>query len=129
MKEKGWVFASHSYSHNKKNFFSSSLKISNIENDTKKWKEKIEPIVGSTNIFIAPFGYLLKGKALEVILSNGFDIYCTVGLKPEISINDRYILMSRNEIGGYAFRMYKNEMNNRFFDPDKVIDSYRPPLR
>ena len=37
--------------------------------------------------------------------------------------------MSRNEIGGYALRMYKEEMNNRFFNPDEVIDLYRPPLK
>ena len=129
LKEMGWSFASHSYTHNRKRFFSNGSKISNIEYDTKKWKEEIEPIVGKTNIFIAPFGYLLKGQALEVILNNGFDIYGTVGIKAKTLVNDRYVLMSRNEIGGYALRMYKEEMNNRFFNLDEVIDLYRPPLK
>lgn len=128
LKRKGWTFASHSYTHNRKNFFSNSSKVSNIKYDTKKWKEEIEPIVGNTNIFIAPFGYMLKGEGLEVILDNGFDIYCIVGISPKISVNDRYALMSRNEIGGYALFMYKKEINNRFFNPDEVIDTHRPPL-
>lgn len=128
LKKRGWTFASHSYTHNRKGFFGEGSSAGNISYDTREWKRVMEPIVGPTNIFIAPFGYPLSGAALEVILNNGFDIYCTVGVKAKTVVNDRYALMSRNEIGGYALRMYVNEMNNRFFNVDEVIDPYRPPL-
>ena len=78
LKEEGWLFASHSYTHNRNNFFGPNSNPYNILSDTTRWKNKMVPIVGETNIFIAPFGYRLKGAGLDVILNNGFDIYCTV---------------------------------------------------
>ncbi|MFA5407508.1 MAG: hypothetical protein WC343_01925 [Bacilli bacterium] len=128
LKEEGWLFASHSYTHNRLNFFGAGSNASNIAWDTKKWMEIIEPIVGSTNIFIAPFGYKLGGAALDVIINNGFDIYCNVVSQQKIVVYEKYALMGRIEMSGYSYTYYKNYLNKYLFDVDKVMDSYRPPM-
>jgi hypothetical protein len=128
LKEQGWLFASHSYTHNRDKYWGPNSDPTRIANDTKKWKEVIEPIIGKTNIFIAPFGYTLKGEAMNVIINNGFDIYCNVALTSRIIVNDNYALMSRIEMGGYSYSKYTKYINERLFEVDKVRDTYRPPV-
>ncbi len=128
LKEEGWLFASHSYTHNRNYYFGPNSNAYNIKSDTSRWKAKMEPIIGKTNIFIAPFGYRLKGAGLQVILDNGFDIYCTVASVSYEELYDDYALMSRIEMGGYAYEKYTKYINNNLFDVSKVRDSYRPPV-
>lgn len=128
LKEEGWLFASHSYTHNRTNYFGPNSSSYNIERDTTKWKNKMVPIIGETNIFIAPFGYRLKGAGLDVILNNGFDIYCTVASTSYEELYDDYALMSRIEMGGYSYVWYTDYINKHLFDVSKVRDSYRPPV-
>ena len=128
MKENGWLFASHSYSHNRSGFWGPDSSAGNIRWDTRRWKEEMEPIVGQTNIFIAPFGFLLRGDAMQVIIDNGFDIYCTVDLQQPITIHPTHAVQGRVEIGGYAMARWADTLNRDFFDVDYVIAPYRPPL-
>jgi len=128
LKSSGWIFASHSYTHNRNGYWGPNSSADKISYDTKRWRAEIEPIVGRTNIFIAPFGYKLKGAAMEVILNNGYDIYCTVNSVNESAVFPEYALMSRIEIGGYALTRYTTTLNRDFFDVQTVKDSYRPPI-
>ena len=128
LKEQGWLFASHSYTHNRLNHWGPGSDPVRISNDTKKWKEVIEPIIGKTNIFIAPFGYTLRGQAMQVIINNGFDIYCSVDSSSEFEVFNDYALMSRVEMGGYSYSRYKKYLDTHLFEVDKVKDSYRPPV-
>jgi len=127
-KENGWLFASHSYSHNRTGFWGPDSSAGNIRFDTARWKEYIEPIVGQTNIFIAPFGFLLRGDAMQVIIDNGFDIYCTVDMQQPITVNSTHAVQGRIEIGGYALARWVETLNRDFFDVSYVKASYRPPL-
>jgi len=128
LKSDGWLFASHSYTHTRDGFWGPDSQVSNIRYDTNKWKDRMEPILGSTNIFIAPFGYTLKGEALEVILNSGFDIYCNVDFTQKSEIHPRYALMGRIEIGGYSLVRYAATLTEDFFDVETVKDSHRPPI-
>ena len=127
-KENGWLFASHSYSHNRTGFWGPESNPDNIRWDIKRWREVIEPIVGSTNIFIAPFGYLLTGEGMQIILDNEFDIYCTVDFNQPISIYATHAVMGRIEIGGFSLVRHADTLSRDFFDVEKVIDSHRPPI-
>jgi len=127
-KENGWLFASHSYSHNRTGFWGPESNPNNIRWDTGRWKEEIEPLVGQTNLFIAPFGYLLRGDGMQVILDNGFDIYCIVDFNQPIDVNNNRVVMGRIEIGGYALVRWANTLNRDFFDVAYVKDSHRPPI-
>lgn len=128
MKSNGWLFASHSYSHNRVGFWGPETNPNSIRWDTRRWREEMEPIVGQTNLFIAPYGHLLTGEAMQVILDNGFDIYCTVDFNQRISVYSTHAVMGRIEIGGYSLARYANTLNRDFFDVASVKDSHRPPI-
>ena len=127
-KENGWLFASHSYSHNRTGFWGPESNPDNISWDTRRWRSEIEPIVGTTNIFIAPYGYLLRGEGMQIILDNGFDIYCIVDFNQPISVYSTHVVMGRIEIGGYSMARHANTLNRDFFDVAVVMDSNRPPV-
>jgi len=127
-KENGWLFASHSYTHNRTGFWGPESNPNNIRFDIRRWKEEIEPLTGQTNLFIAPFGYLLRGEGMQVIIDNGFDIYCTVDFNQPYTVNNTHAVMGRIEIGGYSLVRWANTLNRDFFDVDYVKDSHRPPI-
>jgi len=127
-KENGWLFASHSYSHNRTGFWGPESNPDNIRWDTRRWREEIEPIVGPTNIFIAPYGFLLRGDAMQVIIDNGFDIYCIVDFNQPISVYPTHAVMGRIEIGGFSLARHADTLNRDFFDVDSVKDRHRPPI-
>ena len=127
-KENGWLFANHSYTHNRTGFWGPESNPANINNDVRRWRDTIEPLVGETNIFIAPFGYLLRGEGMQIILDNGYNIYCTVDINQPINIYNTHVVMGRIEIGGYGLGKWVNTLNRDFFDVASVIDPYRPPI-
>ena len=127
-KENGWLFASHSYTHNRVGFWGPESNPDNIKYDTGRWREVIEPVIGQTNLFIAPFGFLLRGEGMQVILDNGYDIYCTVDFNQPVNVHDTHAVMGRIEIGGYSLTKYTNTLNRDFFEVSDVKDPYRPPI-
>ncbi len=130
LKERGWNFASHSYTHNRvNNFYGPGCSVDKIYYDINKWVEHVVPCIGETRLFIAPFGYRVQQPALQCILDAGFDIYCTVDSRVYNELNEDYALMSRIEIGGYSMTYYRELLNELFFDVDSVFDaSGRPPV-
>jgi len=128
LKEYGWIFANHSYTHNRVGFWGPDSNPNNIRRDVRQWRERIEPVVGATNIFIAPFGFTLRGEGMQVILDNGYDIYFNVDFRQTITVHPTHVLAGRIEIGGYALIRFADRLNRYFFDVDSVIDSHRPPI-
>jgi len=128
-KENGWLFANHSYTHNRTGFWGPESNPGNIRFDVRRWREEIEPILGQTNIFIAPFGFLLRGEAMQVILDNDYDIYCTVDFSQQYSVYETHAVMGRIEIGGYSLVRHANTLNRDFFDVAYVLDPHRPPIQ
>lgn len=129
LRENGWNFASHSYTHNRDNFFGPNSKTENIKYDTEKWMRLISPFFGPTNLFLAPFGYRVQQPNLQIILDAGFQIYCTVDSRVINEVYDDYALMSRIEIGGYSMTYFKDTLNQHFFNVDEVFDAQgRPPV-
>ena len=127
-KENGWLFANHSYSHNRDGFWGPESSAGNIRFDMNRWKEWMEPIVGPTNIFIAPYGFLLRGEAMRVVVDFGYDIYCTVDLRQPITVHPTHVIQGRIEIGGFAIARWAETLNRDFFDVSYVKAPYRPPL-
>ena len=128
MKENGWIFANHSFTHNRTGFWGPESKASNIRYDVRRWREQMEPVIGQTNVFIAPFGYTLRGEGMQVIIDNEYDIYCNVDFNQRITVHPTYALMGRIEIGGYSLVRYANTLNRDFFDVASVIHHHRPPI-
>lgn len=130
LKEKGWSFACHSYTHNRvNNFYGPGCSEEKISYDVNKWLQQVVPCIGSTRLFIAPFGYRVQQPALQCILDAGFQVYCTVDNKVYNELNEDYALMSRIEIGGYSMTYYKDTLNRLFFNVNEVFDEAgRPPV-
>jgi hypothetical protein len=129
LRARGWNFASHSYTHNRNNYFGPNSKPANIQYDTNKWMAKVAPYIGQTRLFIAPFGYRVRQPGLQYILDAGFEIYCTVSNKIVNELYDDYALMSRVEMSGYSMTYYKKLLNEHFFNVDEVFDAaVRPPV-
>ena len=131
LKADGWSFASHSYTHNagRYGYWGAGCVPENIRYDINKWVDKVTPCIGTTNLFIAPFGYRAQGDALQYILDAGFDVYCTVDNKVVNELYDSYALQSRIEIGGYSMTYYRDILNEKFFNVDEVYDAAgRPPV-
>jgi hypothetical protein len=128
LKENGWLFANHSHTHNREGFWGPDSNAANIRHDLRRWNEVMLPVVGPTNLFIAPFGYTLRGEAMRVIIDAGYDIYCNVDFRQRITLYPDYALMGRIEIGGFSMMRYTEILNRDFFDVSLVIDAHRPPM-
>lgn len=131
MKEEGWEFASHTWGHIDPQAKGMSL----FEQDTERWVENVEPIVGPTDIIIFAFGADIQDGWTEYDTSNeffrflkeeGFDIFCIVDSSQYyVQFNGESMRMGRRNIDGY--RMYYNpDLLTDLFDVDSVWDSSRP---
>lgn len=99
LKASGWVFASHSYSHNRK-----SLKDTDaFAEDISKWKDQVESIVGPTNIFVGPFGEVFTegDERRQQLIDAGFKVIYGVGMDGYMKFFDDHFVMNRINIDGY----------------------------
>lgn len=119
LKEKGWNFASHSYGHRHSNAISYNL----FADDTEKWHNEIEPIVGPTDIYVYPYGETLstKDNKYKLLLQYGFKMMCGVGSDNYWHNYGDSILMDRQAVDGYSLRNYKQYLAP-LFDTSTVFD-------
>jgi peptidoglycan/xylan/chitin deacetylase (PgdA/CDA1 family) len=129
LKKNGWLFASHSYTHNQY-FRDGTMTLDKMKYDLDRWISNIEPVVGKTNIYISPFGvrYKNSNQAFRYLVQSGFNIFCPVGNERKIFFNGDNIVMGRIDIDGYSMNTRKDELNNYYFNVDNVYDPARPKL-
>ena len=125
LKEHGWTFASHSYSQT--NFANASLE--KVQDDTQKWQNEVQNIVGETPVFIWPFGARIPNEdpRIEVLKNAGFKLFCGVGSKNAINweMKDGTLLMDRRTMDGTALNEYQ-EIYKPFLDVTAARDPLRP---
>jgi hypothetical protein len=125
LKEHGWTFASHSYSHT--NFANASLE--KVQDDTQKWQNEVQNIVGETPVFVYPFGARIPNEdpRIEVLKNAGFKLFCGVGSKNAINweMKDGTLLMDRRTMDGTALSEYQ-EIYKPFLDVAAARDPLRP---
>ncbi len=129
LKETGWAFASHSYTH-RRTFSEGTVTLDFLKYDTKRWKDEVGSIVGETNLYISPFGATFKQSddRMRYIVSQGFDVYCGVGPKPEYILYKDNAYMERIDLDGYKM-FHKPECMKELFDASKVLDPVRPAFK
>ncbi len=130
MKENGWEFACHTWGH----IDPLSSGYDATVQDTERWLENVEPIVGPTDIIIFAFGadiadwqeYAEDNSYYVYFESRGFDIFCNVdSTQYWVQFNGTSMRMGRRNIDGY--RMYYNpELLTDLFDVSEVWDPARP---
>lgn len=136
MKAEGWSFASHTWGHLK----IASISLEQLQADTVRWKENIEPIVGSTDAIIFAHGedlgdwkdYDQNDPKFQYLKSQGYNFFCNVDSRQYgVQIRDNYVRQTRRNIDGY--RIYQNAIGNEdnlsdLFNAAEVIDPKRPPV-
>lgn len=124
LKEHGWTFASHSYSHT--NFANASLE--KVKDDTQKWQNEVQNIVGETPVFIWPFGARIpaEDERIYVLKDAGFKMFCGVGSKNAINweMKDGTLLTDRRTMDGTALTEYQT-----IYAPFIDVTAARDPLR
>lgn len=128
LKALGWEFASHSYTHADGRYFSEDSTLEGISEDTELFKQWITPIIGDTNIFIAPFGITLRGELYQFFIDEGFTFYLNVDRRSQPIVFEKSVLMPRVNIDGFVMNRDREYINEHFFDVDKVYDARRPPF-
>lgn len=126
LKETGWSFASHGYGH----LHSNKVTFDRLKKDTEKWKADVESLIGPTDIYIYPYGeeIPIRNPKFQMLMSEGFNIFCPVGNTGFQIAAENYVQMDRMNIDGTAF-FYRKEKLSDMFDVDDVVDALRPPLK
>lgn len=131
MRANGWTFACHSYTHNSKWFRTGKATLKQVIYDTDRWKQKIEPYIGETNIYISPFGSLWKNndpRYRYIIEKGGYNLFCPVSNRRKFIVNGDNIVMPRVNLDGYTMNRRPEELKTYYFDVKEVISPERPPL-
>jgi hypothetical protein len=115
LKNSGWVFASHSYSHDKI-FLTDTISSTQLAKDISEWKQQVEPLVGPTNIFIGPFGEVFKegDPRRQQLLEAGFNVLYGVGMDGYMKFFDNHLVMNRIDIDGYRLTHDATKLNKLF---------------
>lgn len=125
----GWEMASHSYTHNGY-FRDGSISLKQLKSEVGRWKTRVTPYIGETNIFISPFGmHLRKGDPrLAYLVSEGFNVYCPVGANMRTKYIDGAMIQERLNLDGLT--LVKAPQNTKmFFKAEEVLDPARPPMQ
>jgi hypothetical protein len=117
LKATGWTIASHSYGH----IDLSKDGLGAAQRDTARWKSVVGPIVGSTDVYIYPFGARPRPATLQMLRDNGFSIFCDIDITPKLVKQDGLVVMSRRHIDGIALRQQARQLQP-FFDAATVED-------
>ena len=128
MKECGWVFASHSWGHQKYG----KIDYQHMTSDVEKWHNEVESIIGDTDVMIYANGDDIagvenySGEKYNLLKSYGFNYFCNVdSSRYWVQLKDGYLRQGRRNLDGY--RMYYNpDMLSDLFDVSTVWDQERP---
>ncbi len=132
MKEEGWEFASHTWGH----IDPIAKGYNTFVQDTDRWLENVEPIVGYTDIIIFAFGadvtdgdtpYAEDNEFFRYLKDvGGFNIFCLVDSSQYfVQFNGTSMRMGRRDIDGYRL-YYTPEKVTDLFNVDDVWDDTRP---
>lgn len=128
LKETGWNFASHSYGHPNMQ----TATYAKVVDDSTKWKNEVESIIGTTQVYIYPFGaHINEGdKKLKYLQSMGFKIFCGVGSSSYEKINTKLnlVITDRRHLDGVSLRKQRDSFLD-LYDANEIIDLTVRPKR
>ena len=135
IKEDGWTFASHTWGHVR---VGPNKSLPDLQTDTEKWLNYVEPLIGDTDIIIFAHGEDLaswneeygSSEKFQYMKSVGFNVFCNVDSSQYfVQIEDGFLRMGRRNLDGY--RLWEavyggNDRLTDLFDSASVIDPKRP---
>lgn len=137
LRENGWELASHSWGH----INMSSRSLETVKTDTDKWENRVESLIGETDIILYPFGadvgdwraYTRENEKFAYLYDKGFRYFCNVdSSRYWVQLGASYLRQGRRNLDGY--RMYydlpetaptKDHLSD-LFDVTQVFDPDRP---
>ena len=119
IRDLGWTFGSHGYGHRRSGDITEALFL----DDTTKWRNEVENLVGPTQIYVYPYGQYVTahGPKYQTMLDFGFRVMCGVSHKQEWTEMGDSLFMTRLGIDGYSLRNYRTHLAP-LIDIDTVID-------
>jgi peptidoglycan/xylan/chitin deacetylase (PgdA/CDA1 family) len=129
LKRKGWNIACHSYSHSN-SFKDGSITLEKLKADINKWNAEVAPIVGKSNIFIAPYGtqFSAKDDRFRLLQASGFNVYCSVCKNMNTTFSDKCLISERMNFDGFTMLKYPSRITENFFDAGDIADRSRPAM-
>ncbi|MET3699556.1 polysaccharide deacetylase [Bacillus oleivorans] len=121
LKETGWTFASHGWGHLDANKVSYQL----LAQDTERWKQEVESLIGPTNVYIYPYGSRpdTGGDKFNYLIESGFNVLCSVGPVPYLkSYETQAFMMDRRHIDGIALQTQPEKLRP-LMDAEKVLEA------
>ncbi|WP_243296498.1 polysaccharide deacetylase family protein [Bacillus litorisediminis] len=121
LKETGWTFASHGWGHLDAN----KVDYNRFVQDTERWKQEVESLVGPTNVYIYPYGSRpdTGGDKFNYLFESGFKILCSVGPSPYLqSYETKGFMMDRRHIDGIALQTQQERLRP-LMDAEKVLEA------
>jgi hypothetical protein len=125
----GWYFASHSYGH----AWMTRVSLEYFKTqEVDKWIDEVASIVGSTNIYVFPYGDNTYREhrnggdpKFQYLLNRGFTIMCGVGMRTYNGFRAGYFFMDRANFDGFSLRNRRTHWMEEFgVDVDRVY--YEP---
>lgn len=113
----GWTLANHSYGH----LDLSRSSTAQAQRDIQKWKERVVPFIGDTDIYVYPFGANPSPTVRAMLRDEGYNIQCNIDIAPRLTQVDGVTVMSRRHIDGIAFAHQPRSLA-AFFDVSLVED-------
>ncbi|MGM0885222.1 MAG: polysaccharide deacetylase family protein [Bacillota bacterium] len=124
LKETGWTFGSHSYGH----IDVSRVSLTKLMQDTARWKNEVEPLVGATPLFFYPYGSRVEyGSAkFNFLVNSGYKVISAVGPTSFTKVTDGAYTTDRRHIDGMAIIQQPNSVRD-LFDAGDVLDKENRP--
>jgi hypothetical protein len=130
LRDHGWILASHTFGHPAYG----NISAAKVEEDSHKWEDTVQPIIGDTDIILYPYGsdiagiekYTFNNAKFSALYADGYRYFYNVdGNISWCQLGANYFRGGRRNLDGY--RMYYDpEMLEDLFDVSTVFDPARP---
>lgn len=129
----GWELASHSWGH--RNY--GTISLDDLHTDNQKWMDRVESLIGDTDIILFPFGgdlqdwhpYTTDNERFMYLWRCGFRYFCNVDSSQYfVQKGNDFLRQGRRNLDGY--RLWQDMTNkNRtsdLFNAEEIFDPSRP---
>lgn len=137
LKDNGWELASHSWGH----LNLGAVEMSRFTNDTDKWENEVDSLIGPTDIILFPFGsdiggwhpYTTENERFNYLYNAGFRYFCNVDSNQYwVQLGKKHFRQGRRNLDGYRmWQDIKTEDPSKrrlddLFRAEDVFDKARP---
>jgi hypothetical protein len=119
LRSHGWLLASHTYGH----IHLERDSLATVRRDTARWRALAEPLIGTTDVLVYPYGGRPVPGAAELLAQAGFQIQCDIDILARTDKHNGYLVISRRHVDGLAFDVPSRLAP--FFDVQAVRDPAR----